>query len=233
MHHVMANPAILYVGTPVLLIGTENADGSSNLAPMSSAWWLGWGCMLGLNASSKTVENMRRSRACVLNLPSTDQAAAVDRIALTTGSDPVPENKRAMGFRHVADKFGLAQLTAVPAELVAAPRARECPIQMEAAVEAIEPFGASNPSIRTPMCAIELRVLRVHVDPAVLVEGAPNRIDPDKWRPLIMSFREFYGLGPRLHPSRLSEFPEDRFRPVRRPVAPHHPSFIPPVEEQP
>ena len=26
------------------------------------------------------------------------------------------------------------------------------------------------------------------------MEGQPNRIDPDKWRPLIMSFQQFYGL---------------------------------------
>jgi flavin reductase (DIM6/NTAB) family NADH-FMN oxidoreductase RutF len=34
-------PAILYFGTPVVLIGSSNEDGSSNLAPMSSAWWVG------------------------------------------------------------------------------------------------------------------------------------------------------------------------------------------------
>ena len=34
-------PAILYFGTPVVLIGTCNEDGSCNLAPMSSAWWVG------------------------------------------------------------------------------------------------------------------------------------------------------------------------------------------------
>jgi flavin reductase (DIM6/NTAB) family NADH-FMN oxidoreductase RutF len=52
-------PAILYFGTPVVLIGSTNEDGSSNLAPMSSAWWVGWRCMLGLASNSKTTENMR------------------------------------------------------------------------------------------------------------------------------------------------------------------------------
>ena len=27
------------------------------------------------------------------------------------------------------------------------------------------------------------------------MDGWPNRIDPDKWRPLIMSFQKFYGLA--------------------------------------
>lgn len=213
----IVDPAILYLGTPVVLIGTQNEDGTPNLAPMSSAWWLGWGCMLGLNASSKTVENLQRTGQCVLNVPSADLVAHVDRIALTTGSNPVPKNKVGMGFRYVADKFGLAHLTPVPGDTVMAPRAIECPVQMEAVVEQAIPFGAANPRIRTRMLAIEVRITRVHAHPEILVDGNPNRIDPDKWRPLIMSFREFYGLGGRVHHSRLAEFPEDKFRPPAQP----------------
>jgi flavin reductase (DIM6/NTAB) family NADH-FMN oxidoreductase RutF len=52
--HVTSEPAILYFGTPVVLISSANEDGSSNLAPMSSAFWLGWRCVLGLSAISKT-----------------------------------------------------------------------------------------------------------------------------------------------------------------------------------
>jgi flavin reductase (DIM6/NTAB) family NADH-FMN oxidoreductase RutF len=211
------DPAILYFGTPVVLVSTLNADGTANLAPMSSAWWLGWGCMLGLNASSKTVENLKRSGECVLNLPSSELVAAVDRLALTTGSDPVPANKIGMGFRYVADKFGLADLTPRRADTVSAPRALECPVQLEAMVESINAFGAANPRIRTPMLAIEVRITRVHAHPEILVESNQNRIDPDKWKPLIMSFREFYGLGDCLQTSRLAQFPEDRFRPPPRP----------------
>ncbi len=76
-------PPILYLGTPVVLISTLNLDGSANLSPMSSAWWLGWSCMLGLDASSKTTENLLRDRQGVLNLPSATLAGAVDRLALT------------------------------------------------------------------------------------------------------------------------------------------------------
>ncbi len=32
-----------------------------------------------------------------------------------------------------------------------------------------------------------------------------------------MSFREFYGLGERVHHSRLAGFPEDKFRPPAQP----------------
>ena len=58
-------PAILYFGTPVVLIGSTNEDGSPNLAPMSSAWWVGWRCMLGLASNSKSTENMIRTGECV------------------------------------------------------------------------------------------------------------------------------------------------------------------------
>ena len=42
----------------------------------------------------------------------------------------------------------------------------------------------------------ELRVQRVHVHPYLLMDGHADRIDPDKWSPLIMSFQKFYGLTP-------------------------------------
>jgi MFS family permease len=43
--HIAVEPSILYLGTPVVLISTINEDNTVNVAPMSSAWWLGWNCM--------------------------------------------------------------------------------------------------------------------------------------------------------------------------------------------
>src|SRR5271165_3559837 len=98
--HRVSEPAILYFGTPVVLVSTLNADGSPNLAPISSVFWLGWRCMIGVAASSKTSENLARERECVLNLPSSDMTDAVNRLALTTGSNPVPDTKLSRGYRH-------------------------------------------------------------------------------------------------------------------------------------
>ncbi|HEV2641006.1 MAG TPA: flavin reductase [Actinocrinis sp.] len=103
--HTRIEPGILYFGTPVVLVSTLNEDGSANLAPMSSAFWLGWRAMLGLAAGSKTTRNMLRTGECVLNLPSDLLAPAVDRLALTTGTDPVPAGKLRRGYRHEPDKF--------------------------------------------------------------------------------------------------------------------------------
>jgi flavin reductase (DIM6/NTAB) family NADH-FMN oxidoreductase RutF len=210
--HTTIEPGILYFGTPVVLISTVNEDGSFNLAPMSSAFWLGWRCVLGLAAASQTPRNMGRTGQCVLNLPSAALAGMVDRLALTTGTDPVPDGKLRRGYRYEPNKFGVSGFTAMASETVAAPRVRECPVQLEAVVETIRGLAEDDPALRGRTNVIEVRVQRVHVDPAIRVDGEPNRIDPDKWRPLILSFQEFYGLGPKAGPSRLATVPERLYR---------------------
>ena len=210
--HITTEPGILYFGTPVVLISTVNEDGSFNLAPMSSAFWLGWRCVLGLAAASKTPQNMARTGECVLNLPSAALAGMVDRLALTTGSDPVPEGKLRRGYRYERDKFGLSGFTSTPSETVSAPRVRECPVQLEAVVEAVHGLARDDMVLRGRTNVIEVRIQRVHVDETIVMDGEPNRIDPDKWRPLILSFQEFYGLGPKAHPSRLGTIPEALYR---------------------
>lgn len=200
MHQVIT-PKILYLGTPVVLISTVNEDGSANLAPMSSAWWLDQSCMLGMGTRSKTVENLRRERQCVLNLPSSDLVSAVDRLALTTGKHPMPDYKAKMRFRYEPQKFEAAGLTPVPSDLVRPPRVAECPVQLEAVIEVFHTFGAPDDHA----AAIEARIIRVHMDERILNTEKRHHIDSDKWKPLIMSFCEFYGLGEKLHPSRLAQ----------------------------
>ena len=97
--HVTIEPSILYFGTPVVLISTQNEDGTANLAPMSAAWWIGWRCMLGLQTASKTPQNMIRTGQCVLNLPSPMQADAVNRLARLTGTADNPRVEAAAGLR--------------------------------------------------------------------------------------------------------------------------------------
>jgi flavin reductase (DIM6/NTAB) family NADH-FMN oxidoreductase RutF len=211
--HVASELPILYFGTPVVLISTCNEDGTINLSPMSSAFWLGWRGVLGLVSVSKTSENLVRTGECVLNLPSPSQVAAVDGIARTTGSNPVPGFKQAMGYVYEPNKFGRAGMTPVSSETVAPPRALECPIQMEAVLAARHSLNEDNPEWRGFVTIFEVRITRVHVHPDLLMDGNPNRIDPDKWSPLIMSFQKFYGLRQeQVHGSRLAEIPEQAYR---------------------
>jgi len=48
----------------------------------------------------KTSENLIRTSECVINLPSQDEVTYVDRLALTTGKNPVPEKKKDWGYRY-------------------------------------------------------------------------------------------------------------------------------------
>ena len=197
--HKVVEPKIFYFGTPVVLISTLNEDGSANLAPMSSAWWLGQSCMLGMSRRSQTVQNLLRERECVLNLPSADLVGAVDRLALLTGRNPVPRFKEEQGYRYEADKFGVAMLTQEPSDVVRPPGVAECPVQLEAIVKNVHTF--EEPGF---LASIEVNIVRSHIDEKILMFGEKNYIDPDKWNPLIMNFCEFYGLGEVLHSSRMA-----------------------------
>lgn len=157
--------------------------------------------MLGLGAMGKTSENLLRTRECVINLPSAEQVSSVDRLALTTGKNPVPEKKVSWGYRYEADKFGVAGLTPMPSVAVAPPRIRECPVQMEGLVHDARPFGKN-----VNANAFEVHIVRLHVEEELLINhGARPHIDPVQWRPLLMSFCRFFGMGEEVHPSRLAE----------------------------
>ncbi|MCM3270187.1 flavin reductase family protein [Paenibacillus elgii] len=197
--HTVIEPKILYFGTSVVLISTINEDGTPNLAPMSSAWWLNQSCMLGLSSKSQTVQNLIRERECVLNLPSIDLIPAIDRLTLLTGRNPVPESKAMRGYQHEADKFGVAGLTPLPAQLVQAPRVKECPVHLEAKLVKLHPF--EEPS---SLVAIEVRIEKVHIEEDLLMDANSNYIDPSKWNPMIMNFCEYFGLSEQLSASKLA-----------------------------
>jgi flavin reductase (DIM6/NTAB) family NADH-FMN oxidoreductase RutF len=203
--HTVIDPAILYFGTPVVLVTSKNPDGSSNIVPMSSAFWIGHTGVLAIGAGSQTAANLQRSLGCVLNLPSADLVSAVDRLALTTGRVDVPSTKAARGYRHEPDKFGHAGLTPLPSQTVAANRIAECPVNLEAHVVDLHPVADG-------ILLFEVQVSRVHVHESIRMDGTEHRIDPDLWRPLIMSFQHFYGLGERVHPSRLASIDEELYR---------------------
>ena len=119
--HVTITPAILYFGTPVVLLSTENENGSFNLAPMSSAWALDQMIVLGLGTGGQTAENLRNRHDLVINVPAPSQWQAVERLAPLTGRSPVPEDKRGT-FRFEQEKFAAAGLRPEPSELVRPPR---------------------------------------------------------------------------------------------------------------
>lgn len=178
---------------------------------MSSIFWLGWRCIIGLGASSQTAKNLLVTKEAVLNLPSVNEAKAVNLLARTTGAHPVPHSKLLKGYRFQENKFDIAGLTGIPAETINAYRVNECPVQMEAVVMAIHKLAEDEPSQQGKVITFELKINRVYLDKSIIMDNHPSRVDPDKWKPLIMSFQEFYTLGDKVHESTLAEIPENLY----------------------
>jgi flavin reductase (DIM6/NTAB) family NADH-FMN oxidoreductase RutF len=187
-------PKMLYFGTPVVLISSTNPDGSTNIAPMSSAWWVGSTAVLGMATASQTVANLGEQPACVLNLVPSALVDAIDRLALLTARDDVPAHKLARGYTTCRDKFGAGELT--PQRVTGRPDAvAECPVHLHAAVVAIHPIDDGG------LVAMEATVEEVTADEAVL---RGDHLDGVAWDPLIMKFCDYFGGGIPLRPSSLA-----------------------------
>jgi flavin reductase (DIM6/NTAB) family NADH-FMN oxidoreductase RutF len=184
--HLVVEPSILYFGTPVALIGSLNEDDTPNLAPMSSAWALGYSVVLGLGDGGQTIRNLQRRPECTINLPAASQWRSVERLAPLTGRNPVPESKAGQ-FRFEPDKFEAAGLTPQPSELVGPPRVVECPLQLEAQIVAFHQLAEDAH-------CVEARVVRVHASPEIVIDGS-SHIDPNAWQPLLYVFRHYFGSG--------------------------------------
>jgi flavin reductase (DIM6/NTAB) family NADH-FMN oxidoreductase RutF len=56
-------------------------------------------------------------------------------------------------------------------ETVTAPRVLECPVQLEARVEATHGLAGGDPALRGRIGTFELRIQRVHVEESILMNG--------------------------------------------------------------
>ncbi|WP_254427186.1 flavin reductase family protein [Rhodanobacter sp. C01] len=195
---VVIRPSILYFGTPIILITTRNPDGSTDITPMSSAWALADRVVIGLTSDGQGLANLLRERECVLNLADTAQHESIERLAPTTGRDPVPAWKRDIGYRHEPDKFALACWHALPSSTVAAPRIAESPLQLEARLS--HALACQLDAWRGQAggyVILELEVLRVHAHAEIVIPGTQH-IDPARYHPLFYVFRHYFGRGSRL-----------------------------------
>lgn len=190
------HPSILYFGTPVILVSTQNPDGTANLSPMSSAWALSDRVLLGMGLTGQGCQNLMRTGEAVINVPNPGMHAAIEAIADTTGAREVPAYKKAMGYRHVADKFAASGLHAAPSAAVQPPRVAECPLQLEARLLAVH-RGSSVDDKPADFVSLEMQVLRVHAHEDILYRDN-GHIDTSRWSPLLYVFRHYFGTGSRL-----------------------------------
>ena len=184
-------PKILYFGNPVALVSSLNDDGTTDLAPISSFWALGWTLILGLLTETKTADNFSAHPECVVNLPSPEMWEKVEKLAPLTGKNPVPALKAK--FRFEPRKFETAELTPIESEVVKPVRAEECPVHLEARVKAMHRLSGDRLDQLGGGIAAEVEVLRVHVAENFIIKD--SYIDPAKWSPLIYNFRHYFRLA--------------------------------------
>jgi len=120
-----------------------NEDGTTDLAPISSFWVLGWTFTLGLLTETKTADNLERHRESVVNIPGPELWQHVEKLAPLTGKNPVPSLK-AKQFHFEPRKFEVAGLTPLPSELVKPDRVVECPVHVEARATAMHQLGGER-----------------------------------------------------------------------------------------
>jgi flavin reductase (DIM6/NTAB) family NADH-FMN oxidoreductase RutF len=197
--HRVIQPSVLYFGTPVVLITTLNPDGTPNITPMSSAWALGDRVVLGLSSAGQGCRNAAREGECVLNIPSAGLWEKVERLARTTGRNPVPSYKAAGGYYHEPHKFEAAGLTPLPSQTVHPPRIGECPLQLEARVVATHApgGGAWEPTADHAFAIVEVPVQRAHAHAEITIPDT-RHIDVSRWQPLLYVFRHYIAAGQHL-----------------------------------
>lgn len=186
--HRSIEPSVLYVGTPVYLVATQNPDGSPNLAPASSHFALGRTIVLGLEEGGQSLDNVRRHPELTVNFPAAEHWQHVERLAGVTGKNPVPDEK-AQAYAYEPLKFERAGLHPVDSELVSPPRVAEAPLQLETRVLRV------TPAVTGEFGIVEAEVVRVHAALEIAVDGT-DHLDPEAWHPLIYAYRHFYDRGP-------------------------------------
>ncbi len=160
------------VPRPIAWVSTVDANGARNLAPYSFFTAVCANppiiCFCpgireakdGLRATKDTLENIRATGEFVVNIVSEPLAKAMNR---TAAQLPASE-----------DEFILAGLTALPGELVRAPRVAEAQIQMECKLRQIVEVSA----LPQGGYLVLGEVLRFHIADEVLEPGL--HIAPDK-----------------------------------------------------
>ncbi len=115
----------------------------------------------------------------VINLPTAAMSREAEICGSTTG--------------RTTDKFSVAGLTAVPAELVKPPLIAECPVNIECRLLSVQVVGDHDLFLG--------EVLRVHADKSLL--DSQGKVGPDRLDPLIFMFNlghagEYWSLGRKL-----------------------------------
>ena len=123
------------VPRPIAFVSTVSTDGIRNLAPYSFFNAVSYDPPVIVFSSSRTVD--RKSKDTLRNVEETGEFVVnivVDDIAEAM-------NKTAAEFPEEVDEFEIAGLTAIPSQIVKAPRLAESPVNMECRLDQVVPIG--------------------------------------------------------------------------------------------
>ncbi|EBH8950451.1 flavin reductase family protein [Salmonella enterica] len=181
MNTQQVNFSSLYFGTPVAIVSSQNADGTTNLSPISSWWILGKSIIFGLGKSGKCYENLQKNADIVLNIPDARLWEHVEAMADITGKEHVPDIKQKIGYRSEKNKFLCSDLTEVNSLDVGPGRIKECPVQIEARVVRCMSLGEYTEE----MVSMEARIIRTHVSEKLLYcNDGKITFNVEEWKPL-------------------------------------------------
>ena len=124
------------VPRPIAFVSTRSADGTVNLAPYSFFNAVAYDPPTVVFSSSRNVGS--KSKDTLRNVEETGEFVVnvvVDDIAEAM-------NKTAAEFPEDVDEFEIAGLTAVPSDIVKAPRVVESPVNMECRLEQVVSIGS-------------------------------------------------------------------------------------------
>jgi len=168
--------------TPAWVVCAYDQAGKANGATIA---WGGICCStppslaISLRAATHTHGLILAARAFTVNVPSQDQAAAVDLFGLISGRD--------------GDKFAAASLTAVKSELVNAPYIGEFPLVFECALTQVVELGLHTQFVG------EIKDVKADLE----ILDPDGKIDLEKMGTVMFApgSRQYYGLGPALGPA--------------------------------
>ena len=174
------------------VVSTTNIDRSPLLSAVVPVLVYGLWLTVDLPRRSTTAKNLARTGECVINLPGTKIIAALERLAQTV---TYIDNSFDFDISPVVAEEGLApaHMTLVPSEAIAALRALECPMQLEARIDgSIDTMDYERIVPLDKSVTFGLNVLRVHLDPSVVLCD----VHPNMWTPLMTCLREAYRTSP-------------------------------------
>jgi flavin reductase (DIM6/NTAB) family NADH-FMN oxidoreductase RutF len=144
MKKIRVNFKKMYYGFPVILISYFDENGVPNVTTLSSSYTLGNMVLLGFGSKSYAVNNIKKVKDFVINIPDRSLMKEIDFCGYSTGRN--------------CKKFDFTNLTPVKSDKINAPTIAECPISIECTLTDIVE-NENFPNITNVLAEIKGRII--------------------------------------------------------------------------